>query len=117
MFDYLSILLYLIIASIFAVVFSAAAFLLAFRRTNSEKTAAYECGFDPFEDARSKFDVRFYLVAVLFLLMDLEILFCFPFSIALADVDAFGYWVGMAFLMLLTLGFFYEWSKGALDWS
>jgi NADH:ubiquinone oxidoreductase subunit 3 (subunit A) len=117
MFDYLSILLYLIVATTFAGLFSAAAFLLAFRRINSEKAAAYECGFDPFDDARSKFDVRFYLVAVLFMLMDLEILFCFPFSIALADMGHFGYWVGVAFLMILTLGFFYEWSKGTLDWS
>jgi NADH:ubiquinone oxidoreductase subunit 3 (subunit A) len=117
MFDFLSIVLYLTLATIFASVFSGVAFLLAFRRTNSEKTAAYECGFDPFDHARSKFDVRFYLVAVLFLLMDLEILFCFPFSIALADISLFGYWVGITFLALLTLGFFYEWSKGALDWS
>jgi len=115
--DFISILLYFLLATIFASAFCAGAFYLAFRRTNKEKTAAYECGFDPFEDARSKFDVRFYLVAVLFLLMDLEILFCFPFSIALADIGYLGYWVGVTFLIILTLGFFYEWSKGALDWS
>ena len=117
MFDYISLLIYLAIAGGFAIIFSGAAFLLAFRRSNSEKTAQYECGFDPFDDARSKFDVRFYLVALLFLVMDLEILFCFPFSIALADIGLLGYWVSILFLMLLTLGFFYEWSKGALDWS
>ena len=84
MFDYLAILIYLLVAAGFATIFSGAAFLVAFRRSNSEKTAQYECGFDPFDDARSKFDVRFYLVALLFLVMDLEILFCFPFSITLA---------------------------------
>jgi NADH:ubiquinone oxidoreductase subunit 3 (subunit A) len=117
MFDYLAILIYLIVAAVFAIVFSGAAFLVAFRRVNSEKTAQYECGFDPFDDARSKFDVRFYLVALLFLVMDLEILFCFPFSIALADIGSTGYWVGVTFLTILTVGFFYEWSKGALDWA
>lgn len=117
MFDYLAILVYLIVAAVFAIVFSGAAFLVAFRRVNSEKAAQYECGFDPFDDARSKFDVRFYLVALLFLVMDLEILFCFPFSIALADIGPTGYWVGVCFLTILTVGFFYEWSKGALDWA
>jgi NADH:ubiquinone oxidoreductase subunit 3 (subunit A) len=117
MFDYIAVLIYLIVATSFAAIFSGAAFLVAFRRTNSEKTAQYECGFDPFDDARSKFDVRFYLVALLFLVMDLEILFCFPFSIALADIGALGYTVGVSFLMILTVGFCYEWSKGALDWA
>jgi len=117
MFDYLAILIYLVVAGAFAAIFSGAAFLVAFRRGYGEKTAQYECGFDPFDDARSKFDVRFYLVALLFLVMDLEILFCFPFSIALADIGPQGYWVGISFLMILTVGFFYEWSKGALDWS
>ena len=116
MFDYTVVLIYLIAASAFAAIFSGAAFLIAFRRTNSEKTAQYECGFDPFDDARSKFDVRFYLVALLFLVMDLEILFCFPFSIALADIGSFGYCIAVSFLMILTVGFCYEWTKGALDW-
>lgn len=115
--DYLALLLYLAFAGGFAVIFSGAAFLVAHRRANSEKTAQYECGFDPFDDARSKFDVRFYLVALLFLVMDLEILFCFPFSIALADIGMFGYSVGVCFLAILTVGFLYEWSKGALDWA
>jgi NADH:ubiquinone oxidoreductase subunit 3 (subunit A) len=117
MFDYIAVLIYLMVATGFAAIFSGAAFLVAFRRTNSEKTAQYECGFDPFDDARSKFDVRFYLVALLFLVMDLEILFCFPFSIALADIGNLGYGVGISFLMILTIGFCYEWSKGALDWA
>lgn len=117
MYDYLALLIYLAFAGGFAVVFSGAAFLVAYRRANSEKTAQYECGFDPFDDARSKFDVRFYLVALLFLVMDLEILFCFPFSIALADIGMFGYSVGVGFLTILTVGFLYEWSKGALDWA
>jgi NADH:ubiquinone oxidoreductase subunit 3 (subunit A) len=117
MYDYLSILIYLIAASAFATVFSGAAFLVAVRRTYSEKTSSYECGFDPFDDARSRFDVRFYLVALLFLIMDLEILFCFPYSIALADIGSLGYWVGILFIIILTVGFIYEWSKGALDWA
>lgn len=117
MLDYLAILIYVAVAGTFAFLFSGAAFLVAFRRSNAEKTSQYECGFDPFDDARSKFDVRFYLVALLFLVMDLEILLCFPFSIALADIGALGYWIGIAFLMILTVGFIYEWSKGALDWS
>jgi NADH:ubiquinone oxidoreductase subunit 3 (subunit A) len=117
MYDYLSILIYLIVAGTFAIIFSAAAFLVAVRRTYSEKTSSYECGFDPFDDARSRFDVRFYLVALLFLIMDLEILFCFPYSIALADIGCLGYWVGIVFILILTVGFIYEWSKGALDWA
>jgi NADH-quinone oxidoreductase subunit A len=116
MFDYIAILVYLAVAGGFASIFSGAAFLVAYRRGNSEKSAQYECGFDPFDDARSKFDVRFYLVALLFLVMDLEILFCFPFSIALADIGGFGYAIGIVFLSILTVGFLYEWSKGALDW-
>lgn len=117
MFDYLAILIYIAVAALFSFLFSGAAFFVAFRRSNSEKTSQYECGFDPFDDARSKFDVRFYLVALLFLVMDLEILLCFPFSIAFADIGAFGYWITIAFIMILTVGFIYEWSKGALDWS
>jgi len=117
MLDYIAILIYFAVAAAFAMIFSGVAFFVAFRRSNSEKTAQYECGFDPFDDARSKFDVRFYLVALLFLVMDLEILFCFPFSISLADIGAYGYNVTICFLVILTVGFFYEWSKGALDWS
>lgn len=117
MYDYLSILIYLVVAGTFAIIFSGAAFLVAVRRTYSEKTSSYECGFDPFDDARSRFDVRFYLVALLFLIMDLEILFCFPYSIALADIGALGYWVGIVFIIILTIGFIYEWEKGALDWA
>lgn len=116
MFDYISIIIYLLCASIFALVFNGAAFLVSFRVNNSAKSAQYECGFDPFDDARSKFDVKFYLVALLFLIMDLEILFCFPFSIALGDIGSLGYGVMVCFLIILTVGFAYEWKKGALDW-
>lgn len=117
MLDYLAIIIYLIIAGGFALIFSGLSFILSVRRANSEKTAQYECGFDPFDDARSKFDVKFYLVALLFLIMDLEILFCFPFSIAFADIGLLGYSIGMMFIIILTVGFFYEWAKGALNWS
>ena len=117
MYDYLSILIFLAVAGGFAFIFSGAAYLVAVRRSTGEKTSSYECGFDPFDDARSRFDVRFYLVALLFLVMDLEILFCFPYSIALPDIGDSGYWNGIVFIILLTVGFIYEWSKGALDWS
>jgi NADH:ubiquinone oxidoreductase subunit 3 (subunit A) len=117
MLDYLTIIIFIAVSGCFAILFSGAAFFVAFRRSNSEKMSQYECGFDPFDDARSKFDVRFYLVALLFLIMDIEILFCFPFSIILPDIGEFGYWVGIAFLMILTIGFLYEWTKGALEWS
>jgi NADH-quinone oxidoreductase subunit A len=115
--DYLPIIIFIGISGSFACLFSGAAFLVAFRRSHREKTAQYECGFDPYEDARSKFDVRFYLVALLFLLMDIEILFCFPFCIVLSDIGVLGYVMGVSFLIILTLGFIYEWTKGALEWS
>ena len=117
MFDYLAILVYLIVAAIFAIAFSGAAFLVAFRRVNSEKAAQYECGFDPFDDARSKFDVRFYLVSILFIIFDLEVAFLFPWAVAFKDISMFGFWSMMIFLGVLTIGFAYEWKKGALEWE
>lgn len=116
MYDYINIYIYILCASIFAVLFNGAAFLVSFRVHSTSKYAQYECGFDPFDDARSRFDVKFYLVSLLFLIMDLEILFCFPFSIALADIGSLGYSVMVCFLIVLTVGFAYEWYKGALDW-
>jgi NADH-quinone oxidoreductase subunit A len=84
---------------------------------DSEKVSPYECGFEPFDDARSKFDVRFYLVAILFIIFDLEVAFLFPWAISLADIGAFGFWSMMGFLGVLTIGFVYEWKKGALEWE
>lgn len=100
--------------SIFLIIFS---YFIVYQKSDSEKSSAYECGFQPFEDARSKFDIRFYLVAILFIIFDLEIMFLFPWSIALFFIDFFGFWVMFIFLFILCIGFLYEWKKGALDWD
>ncbi len=91
--------------------------LLGPNRPDSEKLSPYECGFEAFEDARMKFDVRYYLVAILFILFDLEIAFLFPWAVALKDIGAVGFWSVMVFLGILVVGFIYEWKKGALDWE
>ena len=91
--------------------------LLAPHRPDSEKLSPYECGFEAFEDARMKFDVRYYLVAILFILFDLEIAFLFPWAVSLRDIGASGFWAMMIFLTILVVGFIYEWKKGALDWE
>ncbi len=92
-------------------------FLVAFRQPDSEKLSAYECGFNAFDDARMKFDVRFYLVAILFIIFDLEVAFLFPWAITFGDLGWFGFWSMMVFLGVLTIGFVYEWKKGALEWD
>lgn len=115
--DYLPIIVFLLIASGFAVIAMAASFLLGKHKPDSEKNSAYECGFPAFEDARSKFDVRFYLVAILFIIFDLEIAFLFPWAIALGDIGVYGFLSMLIFLGVLTVGFIYEWNKGALDWE
>ena len=91
--------------------------LLGPHRPDSEKNSPYECGFEAFEDARMKFDVRYYLVAILFILFDLEIAFLFPWAVSLRDIGASGFWAMMLFLAILVVGFIYEWKKGALDWE
>jgi NADH:ubiquinone oxidoreductase subunit 3 (subunit A) len=93
------------------------ALLVARQKPNPEKLSAYECGFEPFDDTRRRFDVRFYLVAILFILFDLEIAFLFPWAVALKDIGAVGFWSMMIFLGILVVGFVYEWKKGALDWE
>lgn len=92
-------------------------FLLAYRNPDPEKVSAYECGFTAFDDARMKFDVRFYLVAILFIIFDLEVAFLFPWAVAFKEVGLFGFTSMMVFLGLLTVGFIYEWKKGALEWD
>ena len=94
-----------------------AAFVLAVRRPDTEKVSAYECGFAAFDDARMKFDVRFYLVSILFIIFDLEIAFLFPWAVAFKDVGLLGFWSMIIFLLVLTVGFAYEWKKGALEWQ
>src|SRR2546421_7965575 len=91
--------------------------LLAPNKPDPEKLSPYECGFEAFEDARMKFDVRYYLVAILFILFDLEIAFLFPWAVALKEIGAVGFWAMMVFLAILVVGFAYEWKKGALDWE
>jgi NADH-quinone oxidoreductase subunit A len=94
-----------------------APFLVAYKRPDPEKLSAYECGFNAFDDARMKFDVRFYLVAILFIIFDLEISFLFPWAVAFGDLGLYGFWSVMVFLGTLTVGFIYEWRKGALEWN
>jgi NADH-quinone oxidoreductase subunit A len=95
----------------------AAPFLIAYKSPDPEKLSAYECGFNAFDDARMKFDVRFYLVSILFIIFDLEVAFLFPWAISLKEVGLFGFWSMMVFLGVLTIGFIYEWRKGALEWD
>ncbi len=113
----LRILLFIAIAVALAVAIIAASFVVARQNPDSEKLSPYECGFEPFADARSKFDVRFYLVAILFIIFDLEVAFLFPWAVALGAIGMFGFWSMMAFLFILTVGFVYEWRKGALEWE
>ena len=115
--EYFPILVFLAIAGGLATVMITASFLLARQRPDSEKLSPYECGFDPFEDARIRFDVRYYLVAILFIIFDLEVAFLFPWAVSLGDIGVFGFWSMLVFLGVLTVGFAYEWKKGALEWE
>jgi NADH-quinone oxidoreductase subunit A len=115
--EYLPILIFLGIAAALAVVVVLASYVAARQNPDSEKLSAYECGFEPFDDARGRFDVRFYLVAILFIIFDLEVAFLFPWAIALQDIGVVGFWSMMIFLVVLTIGFVYEWRKGALEWE
>ena len=115
--EYLPILIFLGIATAMAVAAVAASYVIARQRPDSEKVSAYECGFEAFGDARSQFDVRFYLVAILFIIFDLEIAFLFPWAISLGTIGMLGFWSMVVFLAVLTIGFVYEWKKGALEWE
>ncbi len=115
--DYLPILIFLGIALGLGGLILLATFLLARQRPDTEKLSPYECGFEPFEDARGRFDVRFYLVAILFIIFDLEVAFLFPWAVSLGNIGLFGFWSMMVFLGVLTIGFVYEWKKGALEWE
>jgi NADH:ubiquinone oxidoreductase subunit 3 (subunit A) len=117
MVEYLAIFIYFVIATGLAIILLGVSFLASTRKPDPEKISAYECGFDPFDDARSRFDVQFYLVAILFIIFDLEVTFLFPWALVLNRVGLFGFWSMMVFLIILTIGFVYEWRKGALDWS
>ncbi|OSP54507.1 NADH-quinone oxidoreductase subunit A [Pseudoruegeria sp. SK021] len=115
--EYLPILIFLGIAIALGLVLLLAAAILAVRHPDPEKVSAYECGFNAFDDARMKFDVRFYLVSILFIIFDLEVAFLFPWAVAFKDLGMLGFWSMIIFLGVLTIGFIYEWKKGALEWE
>ena len=115
--DYFSIVLFLLISLVLSCGFIFLNFMLSPSRPDPEKLSPYECGFEPFNDSRMEFDVRFYLVAILFIIFDLEIAFLFPWAISLGKIGIFGFVSMMIFLAILTIGFIYEWKKGALDWE
>ena len=115
--EYLPILIFLGIAAAMGVGFMLAAFVFAPSDPDPEKVSTYECGFNAFDDARMKFDVRFYLVAILFIIFELEVAFLFPWAVTLGETGVFAFWSMMVFLGVLTVGFVYEWKKGALEWE
>jgi NADH-quinone oxidoreductase subunit A len=115
--QYLPLVIFIALSAVIAGALLVAPFLLAFKAPDPEKMSAYECGFNPFNDARMKFDVRFYLVSLLFIVFDLEVAFLFPWAVAFKEAGAFGFWSMMVFLGVLTVGFVYEWRKGALEWD
>ena len=115
--EYLPILIFLGIAFGLALVIVVASLIAGPSRPDPEKTSAYECGFEAFDDARSKFDVRFYLVSILFIIFDLEVAFLFPWAVSLGEIGILGFWSMVGFLGILTIGFIYEWRRGALEWE
>lgn len=115
--EYLPIIIFLFIAIGFGLVLMLSAMIIAVRNPDPEKVSIYECGFNAFDDARMKFDVRFYLVAILFIIFDLEIVFLFPWAVAFGEISMTAFWSMMIFLLVLTVGFAYEWKKGALEWE
>ena len=115
--DYLPVVIFMAVALGLGLALMIAPFAVAVSKPDAEKLSAYECGFEAFDDARMKFDVRFYLVSLLFIIFDLEVAFLFPWTVAFREVGAFGFWSMMVFLGVLTIGFIYEWRKGALEWD
>ena len=115
--DYLSIIFFLVIALGLSLSFIVLNFVFSPKKPDPEKLSAYECGFEAFDDSRMEFDVRFYLVAILFIIFDLEIAFLFPWAVSLGNIGLLGFLSMMIFLFILTVGFIYEWKKGALDWE
>jgi len=115
--NYLTIIIFLVISLFLSFGFLVLNFAFSPKNPDPEKLSAYECGFEPFNDSRMEFDIRFYLVAILFIIFDLEIAFLFPWAITLGNIGYFGFFSMMLFLFILTIGFIYEWKKGALDWE
>ena len=117
LYEYLPILFFLLIGFGLAIGMTATSFIIGDIQYDKEKLSSYECGFEAFDDARGRFDVRFYLVAILFIIFDLEVAFLFPWAVSFGKIGIFGYWSMMFFLLILTIGFVYEWKKGALEWE
>ncbi|UTO29322.1 NADH-quinone oxidoreductase subunit A [Bartonella harrusi] len=115
--SYLPVLIFIIVSAVISGVLLVMPYIVAYRSPDPEKLSAYECGFNSFDDARMKFDIRFYLVSILFIIFDLEVAFLFPWAVSFASIGMFGFWSMMMFLALLTIGFIYEWKKGALEWD
>ncbi len=115
--SYMPIVIFIAVALAIAAALMLSSFLVAYKNPDPEKLSAYECGFNAFDDARMKFDVRFYLVAILFIIFDLEVAFLFPWAVSFGAIGWFGFWSMMVFLAVLTIGFIYEWKKGALEWD
>jgi NADH-quinone oxidoreductase subunit A len=115
--DYFPILVFIGIAAVIAIAMVGGSLIAARQKPYADKLSAYECGFEAFDDARRRFDVRFYLVAILFIIFDLEVAFLFPWAVSLSDIGVFGFLSMLGFLGVLTVGFIYEWCKGALDWE
>jgi NADH-quinone oxidoreductase subunit A len=115
--SYLPIIIFLVVCAVIGGALLIAPFVVAYKNPDPEKLSAYECGFNAFDDARMKFDVRFYLVSILFIIFDLEVAFLFPWAVSLGEIGVFGFWSMFIFLLILTIGFVYEWRKGALEWE
>ena len=115
--EYFPILIFLVVAMALSSLMVLGAYLVGKQNPDKEKVSPYECGFEPFDDARRRFDVRFYLVAILFIIFDLEVAFLFPWAVTLDVIGVYGFWSMMGFLTILTIGFIYEWKKGALEWE
>ena len=117
LYAYLPLIVFIGVAAFIGVVLLVVAFVVAYQQPDPEKLSAYECGFNAFDDARMTFDIRYYLVAILFIIFDLEVSFLFPWATAFGKLGEFGFWSMMVFLGVLTIGFIYEWKKGALEWD
>jgi NADH-quinone oxidoreductase subunit A len=115
--SYLPVVIFIGVALVIGIALVAAPFVVAYRNPDPEKLSAYECGFNAFDDARMQFDIRFYLVSILFIIFDLEVAFLFPWAVSFGGIGMFGFWSMMIFLAVLTIGFIYEWKKGALEWD
>jgi NADH-quinone oxidoreductase subunit A len=115
--NYLPIVLFIGLAGVIGLALLVAPFVVTIKNPDPEKVSAYECGFDAFDDARMKFDIRYYLVSILFIIFDLEVAFLFPWAVSFKEVGWFGFWAMIIFLAVLTVGFVYEWKKGALEWD